>query len=347
MRESIGVSLVIPCYNCEKYLDGLLMSLVNQTAHNFEVICVNDGSTDNTKKILEDYAKKHKFIKVMSKKNGGQYKARKDGIFAAKGEYIGFLDSDDKVKPEYVEKLYRAVTSKKADIAVCGYSRINAATGKLIVNEMCNPRHKTIYPQKNPGLLLEVNSAIWNKIFRAELVKNNVFFETAPKGYEDMVLLQYVYRQTEKIVFVEESLYDYMIIETSTINNIKKELVQEMYAALTDIRKKYVEEKLSDDFMYYADANAFLHLGISIPFRLLTDKTANFSKVLKEITAFLDKNNPLWRNNKYIKLSYIHKNKGTNRKLFIVQKIYKMHMMKCFLKTYNFVINKFNIDIKW
>ena len=343
----IDVSLVIPCYNCEQYLGKLLKSLIEQTAHNFEVICVNDGSTDDTKKILEKYAKKYEFIRVINKKNGGQYKARKDGIFAAKGDYIGFLDSDDSVKPEYVEKLFRAITSRKADIAVCGYSRINASSGKLIVNEMTHPRHKIIYPQKNPGLLLEVNSAIWNKLFKAELVKNNIFFETAPKGYEDMVLLQYVYRQTNKIVFVEEPLYNYMIIESSTINNIKKELVQEMYDALTDIRKKYIDEKLSKDFMYYCDANAFLHLGISIPFRLLTDKTADFSKVLREITVFLDKNNPLWRNNKYIKLNYIFNNKGTNSKLYIVQRIYRMHLMKSFMMVYDFVIKKFNVDIKW
>ena len=347
MKKNVDVSLIIPCYNCETYLDELLMSLVNQTMHNFEVVCVNDGSTDGTLKKLKEYAKKYPYIKVIDKKNGGQYRARKDGVFKSTGKYIGFLDSDDSVQPEYVEKLYKAAINKKADVVVCGYSRINANTKKVIVTEMCNPRHEVIYPQKNPGLLLEVNSAIWNKLFRAELVKDNLFFETAPKGYEDMVLLQYVYRQTKKIVFVKESLYNYMIIETSTINNIKKELVKEMYDALTDIRKKYVEEKVSEDFMHYCDANAFLHLGISIPFRLLTDKTVNFSKVLKEITAFLDSNNPLWRKNKYIKASYVHKNKGTNRKLLIVQRIYRMHLMKAFIKTYNSIINHLHIDIKW
>ena len=139
-KNSFEVSLVIPCYNCEKYLDNLLMSLVNQTLHNFEVVCVNDGSKDNTLDILYQYSKKYKYIKVIDKKNGGQYKARKDGVFASIGKYIGFLDSDDYVEPTYVEDLYNTLLDNDADISVCGYSKIDADSGKKIKDEMNSKR---------------------------------------------------------------------------------------------------------------------------------------------------------------------------------------------------------------
>ena len=227
------------------------------------------------------------------------------------------------------------------------YTKIDADTNKKLKDEMCNPRYDHIYPQENPGLLLEVNSSIWNKLFKSELVKNNLFFETAPKGYEDMVLLQYVYRHTNKISFCKKPLYNYMIIKTSTINTIKKELIIEMFDSLKLIKKTYKKEKVSKDFINYADANAFLHLGISIPFRIFNDKTANFSKEVNGITEFLNNNNSLWKKNKFINVKYILKNTGANKKLYIVQKIYKMHMMKLFIRVYCFFINKLHIDIKW
>ena len=203
MKKNEKLSFIIPCYNSEKYLDKLLSSMVNQTYKNIEIVCVNDGSKDNTLKILKEYKKKYSNIVVVDKKNEGQYKARKTGVFKSSGKYIGFLDSDDYVEPTYAEKLYKTLIENDADISVCGYNKIDAKTGKLIKSEMCNPRKAIIYPEREQGLLLEINSAIWNKLFKANLVKNNLFFETAPKGYEDMVLLQYIYPSVKKIAFVK------------------------------------------------------------------------------------------------------------------------------------------------
>ena len=346
MKKEDKLSFIIPCYNSEKYLDKLMNSVINQTYKNIEIVCINDGSKDNTLKILKEYAKKYSNIVVIDKKNEGQHKARKEGVFKATGKYIGFLDSDDYVEPTYAEKLYKTLIDNDADISVCGYNKIDSKTGKLIKSEMCKPRKEVIYPQENPGLLLEINTAIWNKLFKAELIKDSYTFETA-KVYEDMILLQYIYPNTKKIAFVKEPLYNYMIISGSTINSTKKESIIELRNSLKNVRDKYKKDKVSENFLNYCDANAFVHLGISIPFRILNDKTANFSKEVREITEFLDKNNPFWRNNKYIKLNWVIKNKGANSKLFIVHKIYKLHLFKTFIKFYNFIINKFGIDIKW
>ena len=169
----VKISIIIPCYKVEKYLPKCLDSLVNQTLDGVEAICINDGSPDSCIKILKDYKKKYgdKII-IIDKKNEGVWRGRKDGIKKARGEFIGFVDSDDYVTPDFAKKLYDAAIKNKADIAVCGFDRIDLDTGKTYSREMCKPKHKNIIIEKNPGLLLELNGAPWNKIYKAELLKN-------------------------------------------------------------------------------------------------------------------------------------------------------------------------------
>ena len=115
--ENIKISIIVPCYNVEKYLPECLDSLLNQTFKYFEIICVNDGSNDSTLSILEKYSKKDSRIKIISQKNKGLSGARNTGIDAAKGDYIAFLDSDDWVDNNFYLKLYEAITKHNCDIA--------------------------------------------------------------------------------------------------------------------------------------------------------------------------------------------------------------------------------------
>ena len=115
---------------------------------------------------------------------------------------------------------------------------------------------------------------------------------------------------------------------------------------MKEIRKLYADSK-DYNYLDYVDANAFLHLGISLMYRLSTNKNANFNKLLKENTAFLDQNFPRWRHNQFITLKYIRKNNGSNKKLYLVKKIYDFHLFKPFLITYKAMINKLGVDIKW
>ena len=111
------ISVVVPVYNVEAYLERCLDSLINQTLSDIEIICVNDGSTDSSPEKLEEFAKKDSRIKIINQENGGLSAARNTGIEAATGEYIGFVDSDDYVDLDFYEKLYNAATSHNADIS--------------------------------------------------------------------------------------------------------------------------------------------------------------------------------------------------------------------------------------
>lgn len=117
-ENQIKLTVIIPCYNVEKYLRQCLDSVINQTLKEIEIICVNDGSTDRTQKILEEYSKKDDRILVINKPNGGLSSARNAGMEKMQGEYIAFLDSDDWVDLEFYEKLYNAAKTNNADCAI-------------------------------------------------------------------------------------------------------------------------------------------------------------------------------------------------------------------------------------
>lgn len=346
MSNKVKLSIIVPCYKVEKYLPRCLDSLMNQSLKEIEAICINDGSPDNCLKILKDYHKKYgDKIVIVDKKNEGVWLGRKDGIKKAQGEYIGFVDSDDYVHKDYAKKLYNAALKNNADISICGFDRIDTDTEKLYSREMCDSKHQEIMVKENPGLLLEINGAPWNKIYRANLLKNMYELKNVPRVLDDMMFIQLIYLNANKIVFINDSLYYYMVRKDSIITNVKKELIPSTYAAMKEIRDLYAT--IQPDMLDYVDANAFLHLGISLMYRLSEDKTLDFEKALKDNTDFLNTNFLNWKNNPYIKLSYIQKNNGTNKKLWIVRQCYKFHLFRLFLATYKFMINHIGVDIKW
>ena len=127
------VSVIIPVYNVEQYLRECLDSVVNQTLKDIEIICVNDGSTDNSLVILEEYAAKDERIKIVNKENGGLSSARNCAIPLARGEYIGFVDSDDWIDLDFYEKLYNTAKKYKAEIACANLYRVSNTKSKYFV----------------------------------------------------------------------------------------------------------------------------------------------------------------------------------------------------------------------
>ncbi len=120
-RCCMKVSVIVPIYNVEKYLRKSLDSLANQTINDYEVILVNDGSTDNSQSIIDEYVEKYSVFKGFKKENGGMSSARNFGLKYAKGEYIAFVDSDDFVELNFLEKLYDKAKKDKSDVVICDY----------------------------------------------------------------------------------------------------------------------------------------------------------------------------------------------------------------------------------
>ncbi len=205
------VSVVVPIYNVEKYLNRCLQSIINQSYKNIEIILVNDGSTDNSLQIAEEEEKNDSRIKIITQKNQGLSMARNTGIQHATGEYICFVDSDDFVHKDYVKCLIENLEENDSDISVCDY---------LYINEKDETWSKKNKEEKIFSNLEAINDLLvgnqetevmaWNKLYKLSLFKeNNIFF---PKGklHEDNFTTYKLYYYAKKISLIPDKLYFYL-----------------------------------------------------------------------------------------------------------------------------------------
>lgn len=348
MENKPKVSIIVPVYKVEKYLRRSMDSLVNQTLDGVEIICINDGSPDNCLSILKEYKQKYtdKNIVIIDKQNEGVWKGRFDGIRAANGEYIGFTDSDDYITLDYAEKLYNAAKKNNADISVSGFYRVDTDTEHVYSTEMTGFEGKIIDMDKNPEDILSINTALWNKLYKAEVLKNMKNLENPPRILDDMMFLLLAYLNTKTISFINDPLYYYMVRQDSIMGQIKKEQIESTERAMVDIKNIYKNDEQGKKLLEVIDDMAFLHFGISLMFRVSADKE-NFKQLLKQNREYLNKEFSMWRKSKYLNISYVLSHKGSNIKLAIMKKIYVMHLYKLFLVFYKFILNVLKIDIKW
>ena len=340
------VSIIVPVYKVEKYLKRSMDSLVNQTLEDIEIICINDGSPDNCLSILKEYKEKYPDkIVIIDKKNEGVWKGRFDGIAKATGEYIGFTDSDDYIALDYAEKLYNAAKKDESDMSVCGFYRVDVETEHIFSTEMTGYEGKVINMDKNPEDTLSINGALWNKLYKAEILKNMNNLKNPPRILDDMMFFLLVLLNTNKITFINDSLYYYMVRSDSIVATIKKEQIASTESAMLEVREIYKKSENGKKMEELLSAMAFLHFGISLMFRISSDKQ-NFKQVLKENRKFLDREFPLWRKTKCLNIIYTIRNRS-NLKVAIMKKVYVLHLYRAFLRIYKWILKTFKIDIKW
>lgn len=258
------VSVIVPIYNVEIYLARCLDSLINQTLEDIEIICVNDGSTDNSTQILEDYAKKDNRIKIITQVNSGLSEARNTGVRNSSGDYIGFVDSDDYVDSDYFEKLYIAASDNNADIACAGIIREGKKYKKVFLE------YKSIETANSfKGKCELVNgvnhSYAWDKIYKREsLISNNLEFIRGML-FEDRPFVADAYEKMGTLVTVPGVYYHYWInqnsiVKTPTDRSRADKLFSQKY--FIDKCKKYAV-KLSEKNGLYCKREYYL-LGIRI-----------------------------------------------------------------------------------
>ena len=214
------VSIIVPIYNTSEYLPRCLDSIINQTHKNLEIILIDDGSTDDSSKIADDYAKKDKRIKVIHQKNAGQSAARNVGIKKATGEYINFTDSDDKQKPDFIETLldlYKTPAAKTGtSIAVCGheYHWVKDDTFKYLYHSDLEPRGSHESKKAFILKLLAKDGRMYscnNKLFQASIIKDHkLFFNEKINFSEDTnFVLEYLDEADGEIAYNKAPLYVY------------------------------------------------------------------------------------------------------------------------------------------
>lgn len=223
------ISVIVPIYNVEKYLQRAIESIIHQSYSNLEIILVDDGSPDRCGQICEEYAGRDARIKVIHKPNGGLSDARNAGLDCMSGQYVVFVDSDDYIAPYFIEELYRGICEEGADVSFCRY----AVVCQEDMSEMEQKLHRPVADQQNgmdatdiydtKELLLNMYDfnhqdatyfiVSWNKLYRAELWKTIRF----PKGkiHEDEATTYKVFDKAQKGVYIKCPMYAYFSAPSS------------------------------------------------------------------------------------------------------------------------------------
>lgn len=214
------ISVIVPIYKVELYMRKCIQSVLNQTYRNIEILLVDDGSPDHCGEICDEYARNDPRIRVFHISHQGLSVARNIGINEARGEYIGFVDSDDWIEPDMFEILLNALEDQQADVCTCGFW-ICEGNKEL-------PRVFTRRTYTNTEAMVclynwDIDSAVWNKLYRRKIFKDNIFPEG--KYYEDIATQHYLISRASKVVVIDSLLYHYQkrndsITKSLTVQNL-------------------------------------------------------------------------------------------------------------------------------
>ncbi|MBQ7351395.1 MAG: glycosyltransferase [Clostridia bacterium] len=271
------ISVIVPIYKVEEFLDRCLESLTQQTYKNLEIILVNDGSPDNSGALCDEWAKKDKRIVVVHKENGGVSAARNYGLEIATGKYIGFVDPDDFLDTTMYEKLLNALINNKADISMCAYSKYEDDGKKITPVEEYNLRTATA--ETLPKYLVTTDSSqdlgdkvitgnvmgsIWRALFTKKIIGNTKFRDL---GFcEDMAFYMDVIKNNPKITFVDEYLYYYLIrndsaVRSRTIDALKKR--EDFVSILDDLYDGRISDEDFSMYKFYCYRCNFIFASVS------------------------------------------------------------------------------------
>ena len=306
------VSVIIPVWNVERYIESCLTSLSSQTLKEIEIIVVNDGSPDNSQKIIDKYVKKYpNKVKSYIKENGGQGSARNLGITFATGEYISFVDSDDWLSEDALEKMYNHAKKEKSDIVIC--DMVDHYPDKTIYHN-CT-KYESVY---------KVTPSACNKIFKKTIIKDIKFLSKL--WYEDFNFTTKILLKNPKISTISEGLYHCNCREESTMNNNNSLKNLDMLIVINDLIEYQKELKIYDKNL--TSYLIFDHVLITTINRVTAQKSKNKKEVLNKLVEYCHTNISDYKKQKF------YKTISKNRKIIAWLNYHKMYnITKIILKV--------------
>lgn len=295
------VSIIVPVYNVEKYIEKCLNSLVNQTLKDIEIIIVNDGSTDNSKSIIDKYFSKYNnLIKIVEEKNQGLSGARNNGLKVATSNYVMFVDSDDYVESNMVAEMYNEILNQKADVVICGINVVDQ-NEKLISQTFPNKYEKYDFITQ----MIFGNLSACNKIIKRNILNDNSLLFRNNVWYEDIDFSFKLFLKAKKMCILPKNLYNYLYRQGSIMNskNVQKNL--DLISAFDEIIKYSKQCGYYDKYYKEIEFLAINHLYISCIVRILTNNSSDKKekdKILDEIFKYMNTNFKNYTKNKYLKI---------------------------------------------
>ena len=282
------ISIIVPIYNVSKYLDKCVESILNQNYKNIELILVDDGSTDGSEKKCDDWAREDSRVVVIHKENGGSADSRNVGMEAAKGDYIGFVDSDDWIAPEMYEKLIEVIQERNLDMAVCFFKAVSDENYVFNNTEYPTTEYtgrdfaNIIIAEKKP----RISYAIWKCLYKREVIRDIKFYKGVHYNEDAVFLIESLWN-AKKMAFIDTPMYYYRVHESS-ISNID------------------ISEKRIDDILFKCDWLLNYYENNGNADELKEVKTAIIRELLPYLRATC-RDSKLLNSNKKI-ISYIEAN---------------------------------------
>ena len=289
----IKVSVIVPFYNVEEYIEKCLETLVKQTLEEIEIILVNDGSKDGSSKIAKKYQKMYpNKVVYLEKENGGLSDARNYGIPYAKGEYIAFLDSDDYVEKDMYSQMYEIAKKENSDMVECNFYWEYEDSKKEDIGKT--------YEQKNE-MLEKIRVVAWNKLIKREILeKTQIKF---PKGYyyEDVEFTYKLIPYLNKVSFLKKPCVHY-IQRQGSISNFQNERTKEIFDVLDHVIEYYKENKIYEEYKEELEYIYARYAFCSSLKRIVMIKNKEIrERLLKETWEKVNKQFPKWKKNKILK----------------------------------------------
>lgn len=318
MKELISV--IVPVYNVKDYLAKCLDSITTQSYKDLEIIVVDDGSTDGSSELCDEYAKKDKRIRVVHQKNAGLSAARNTGIEAAIGKYLMFLDSDDTIDPDVIKTLNDALRKDEVKIAICGRA-YTFEDGKKIEKVKENI-HKTMFfeeaiEEMNRYILFDMSAN--GKLFHRELFENLRF--PIGKLSEDFFIMPDLFKLAEKVSYISKPNYNYLQRKNSITKN--KKINEDFLEAAKEQMKKMENEserlKIITHVAYASAALTVYDFFIKNKVKCPKEKLQKFKKIVKDSKPFIDKYEGLSKAKK-IQFLLFGFNRGIYKAIFMIHR---------------------------
>lgn len=288
------VSIIIAAYNIQDYIMRCMKSVINQTFENIEIIVVNDGSTDSTFGILEKLEVQDDRIKIITQKNKGSIEARKTGLYHATGEYILFIDGDDWLELDCIEKLYNSAINQNTDILIYNFFWSYDNSRKLGFGFNSKDDSITLDPLKSL-FIGNISPCFWTKFIRKKFIEdNNVQFPSSISFAEDLATVASLFIFKPKIGILNENLYNYYQRDNSITKEVSPKIL-EVNKAILFIKEQMIKNKIYDKYKSEFECMIYSHLFLQ---RFLT--ATKIQDIHKEVYKQYKQYKIITKNNKYI-----------------------------------------------
>lgn len=309
------VSVIIPVYNAEKYIEQCISSIANQTMKDIEILAINDGSTDESLALLDKLSEKYRGkLKVFTKDNGGAGSARNVGIENASGEFIKFVDADDYLQANILEKMYAIAKENSVSLVRGNYQTI---LGPIKMEDKCSwsdiTGSRIVDVRENKDYIVTETSGVGNKLISRDLIGDLRFPEKTK--WEDLAIMPVVIASSEKVFHMDENVYNYRINMNTTMKDFINKIpnILDIIKCVENIEKEMEVRGLSEEYKEQVKSLYILHTLFRVENAMLWVNLPHDKKeiVVSSLLGILDAKYPDWEENKIVE-QYKNKNWAFN-----------------------------------